>query len=81
LYGFETVIHGFRLLRRIFGPKRDKETGDWRKLYNEDLHNVIYTTDELTIGVFRLRSVIWAWKVALIEVLVGWLVGLVWFCR
>jgi hypothetical protein len=50
LYGFETVIHGFRLLRRIFGPKRDKETGDWRKLYNEDLHNVIYTTDELTIG-------------------------------
>jgi hypothetical protein len=28
-----------RLLRRIFGPKRDEVTGDWRKLHNEELHN------------------------------------------
>jgi hypothetical protein len=27
-----------RLLRRIFGPKRDEVTGDWRKLHNEELH-------------------------------------------
>jgi hypothetical protein len=26
-------------LRRIFGPKRDEVTGDWRKLHNEELHN------------------------------------------
>jgi hypothetical protein len=26
-----------RLLRRIFGPKRDEVTGGWRKLYNEEL--------------------------------------------
>jgi hypothetical protein len=30
-----------RVLRRIFGPKRDEETGGWRKLQNEDLHNLI----------------------------------------
>jgi hypothetical protein len=28
-----------RVLRRIFGPKRDGVTGGWRKLYNEELHN------------------------------------------
>jgi hypothetical protein len=28
-----------RVLRRIFGPKRDKVTGEWRKLHNEELHN------------------------------------------
>jgi hypothetical protein len=29
-----------RVLRRIFGPKRDHVTGDWRKLHNEELHNL-----------------------------------------
>jgi hypothetical protein len=28
------------MLRRIFGPKRDKVTGDWRKLHNEELHDI-----------------------------------------
>jgi hypothetical protein len=28
-----------RVLRRIFGPKRNEVTGDWRKLHNEELHN------------------------------------------
>jgi hypothetical protein len=27
-------------LRRIFGPRRDDVTGDWRKLHNEELHNL-----------------------------------------
>jgi hypothetical protein len=30
-----------RVLRRIFGPKRDKVTGEWRKLHTEELH-VLY---------------------------------------
>jgi hypothetical protein len=30
-----------RVLRRIFGPKRDEVTGGWRKLHNEELHNLI----------------------------------------
>jgi hypothetical protein len=29
-----------RVLRRIFGPKRDEVTGERRKLYNEGLHNL-----------------------------------------
>jgi hypothetical protein len=29
-----------RVLRRIFGPKRDEMRGDWRKLHNEELHNL-----------------------------------------
>jgi hypothetical protein len=29
-----------RMLRRIFGPKRDEVTGDWRKLHNEELHKL-----------------------------------------
>jgi hypothetical protein len=30
-----------RVLRRIFGPKRDEETGGWRKLHNEELHKIL----------------------------------------
>jgi hypothetical protein len=29
-----------RVLRRIFGPRRDEVTGDWRKLHNEELHDL-----------------------------------------
>jgi hypothetical protein len=29
-----------RVLRRIFGQKRDEEIDDWRKLHNEELHNL-----------------------------------------
>jgi hypothetical protein len=29
-----------RVLRRIFGPKRDEVTGEWRKLHSEELHNL-----------------------------------------
>jgi hypothetical protein len=29
-----------RVLKRIFGPKRDEAMGNWRKLHNEELHNL-----------------------------------------
>jgi hypothetical protein len=32
-----------RVLRRIFGPKRDEVTRGWRKLHNEELHNLYPT--------------------------------------
>jgi hypothetical protein len=32
-----------RVLRRIFGPKRDEVTGGWRKLNNEELHGLYYS--------------------------------------
>jgi hypothetical protein len=28
------------VLRRMFGPRRDEMTGEWRKLHNEELHNL-----------------------------------------
>jgi hypothetical protein len=32
-----------RVLRRIFGPKRDEVTGGWRKLHNEELRNLHFS--------------------------------------
>jgi hypothetical protein len=32
-----------RVLRRIFRPKRDEVTGGWRKLHNEELHNMYFS--------------------------------------
>jgi hypothetical protein len=29
-----------RVMRRVFGPKRDEVTGEWRKLHNEKLHDI-----------------------------------------
>jgi hypothetical protein len=34
-----------RVLRRIFGPKRDEVTGEWKKLHNEELHNLHSSPD------------------------------------
>jgi hypothetical protein len=36
-----------RVLRRIFGPKRDDVTGEWRKLHNEELHIFIFPSQIL----------------------------------
>jgi hypothetical protein len=33
-------VSEYRVLRRIFGPKRKEVEGDWRKLHNEELHNL-----------------------------------------
>jgi hypothetical protein len=57
LYGCETwyltlreehILRVFenRVLRRIFGPKRDEVIGGWRKLHNEELHN-LYSSPSL----------------------------------
>ena len=39
-----------RVLRRIFGPRRDGVTGDWRKLHNEELNvllNQYFSSDQI----------------------------------
>ena len=51
-----------RVLRRIFGPRRDKVTGEWRKLRNEEL-NGLYCSP-IIIQVIKLRRMRWAGKVA-----------------
>jgi hypothetical protein len=35
-----------RVLRRIFGPKRDEVTGEWRKLHNEELY-ILYSSSNI----------------------------------
>ena len=51
-----------RVLRRIFGPKRDEVTGGWRKLHNEGL-NELYCSPNV-IRVIELRRLRWAGHVA-----------------
>jgi hypothetical protein len=50
------------LLRRIFGPKRDEVTRGWRKLHNEELHN-LYTSPS-KIRIIKSRRMRWAGHVA-----------------
>jgi hypothetical protein len=42
-----------RVLRRVFGPKRDKVMGEWRKLHNEELHD-LYSSPSI-IRIIRSR--------------------------
>ena len=51
-----------RVLRRIFGPKRDKVTGEWRKLLNEEL-NDLYCSPNI-VWVKKSRGMRWAGHVA-----------------
>jgi hypothetical protein len=54
-----------RVLRRIFGPKRDEVTGKWRKLHNEELHN-LYSLPNI-VRVINSRRMRWAGHVARME--------------
>jgi PAS domain-containing protein len=38
--GGTQIVFVNRVLRRIFGEKRGELTGSWRKLHNEELHNI-----------------------------------------
>jgi hypothetical protein len=53
------------VLRRIFGTKRDEMVGGWRKLHNEELHN-LYTPPNI-IRVIKSRRMRWAAHVARME--------------
>jgi hypothetical protein len=73
LYGFETWsltlneehrlrVFENRVLRRIFGSKRDEVTGEWRRLHNEEL-NDLYSSSNI-IRVIESRRMRWAGHVA-----------------
>jgi hypothetical protein len=51
-----------RVLRRIFGPKRDEVTGELRKLHNEELHS-LYSSPNI-IRQIKSRGMRWAGHVA-----------------
>jgi hypothetical protein len=51
-----------RVLRTVFGSKRDEVTGEWRKLHNEDL-NALYSLPNI-VRVVKSRRIRWAGHVA-----------------
>jgi hypothetical protein len=58
-------VFGNRVLRRIFGPKRDEVTGEWRKFHNEELCD-LYSSPSI-IRLIKSRSMRWAGHVARME--------------
>ena len=50
------------VLRRVFGPKRDEVTGEWRKLHNEELSD-LYSLPNI-VRVVKSRKMRWAGHVA-----------------
>jgi hypothetical protein len=51
-----------RVLRRIFGPKRDEVKGEWRNLHNKELHD-LYSLPSI-IRIMKSRRMRWAGHVA-----------------
>jgi hypothetical protein len=54
---FENMV-----LRRIFGPRRDEVTGEWRRVHNEELDD-LYSSPDI-VRVIKSRRVRWAGHVA-----------------
>jgi hypothetical protein len=55
-------VFGGRVLRIIFGPRREKVEGDWRRLNNEELHD-LYVSPNI-IRVIKSRRMRWSGPVA-----------------
>jgi hypothetical protein len=54
-----------RVLRRIFGPKRDEVTGGWRKLHNEELDNLYFLLS--IVRMMKSQGVRWSGHRACME--------------
>ena len=55
---YRVRVYEKRVLRRIFSPKRNKVTGEWRKLHNEELNGL--NCSPYIIRVIKLRRMRWA---------------------
>jgi hypothetical protein len=49
-----------RVLSRIFGPKRDEVTGEWRKLHNEELHDLYSSPTILRVTKYEKNEMVGA---------------------
>jgi len=60
----ETKLRVFQnmVLRRIFGPRRDEVTGEWRRLHNEELNDLYSSTN--IVRVIKSRRMRWVGHVA-----------------
>jgi hypothetical protein len=56
-YGYTLRVFEDRLLRRIFGPKREEVAGDWRRMHNEEFHNSHASPD--IIRLVKSRRIRW----------------------
>jgi hypothetical protein len=55
-----------RVLRRIFGPRRDEVIGGWKKLHKKKLHNFNFSPH--IIRMMKSRRMRWAGNVLLMEI-------------
>jgi len=62
MWNVKSLYRAGSLLRRAFGPKRDKVTGEWRKLHNEELKD-LYSLPNI-VRVVKSRRMRWAGHVA-----------------
>jgi len=62
------------VLRRIFGPRKDEVTEEWRRLHNEEL-NDLYSSPNI-LRVIKSRIMRWAGHVARMGEERGWEVGI-----
>jgi hypothetical protein len=53
-----------RVLRRIFGPKRDEVTSEWRKLHNKELHDLYSSSSRYIIRIIKSKRMRWTGHVA-----------------
>jgi hypothetical protein len=60
--GFRLRVFENRMLRRIFGPKRDEVVGEWRRLHNKELY-ALYSSPNI-IKVIKSGRIRWAGQVA-----------------
>jgi hypothetical protein len=49
-----------RVLRRVFGPKRDEVTGEWRKLHNEELHDLYSSPNIFWVKKSKKNEICWS---------------------
>jgi hypothetical protein len=69
--GCRLTVFENRVLRRIFGPRRDEITGEWRRLHNKELY-ALYSTSN-TIQVMKSTRLTWVGHVARVDIReTGW---------